>query len=50
MHLLENIGFFSGLGVLIVFFAAIALGRSGVTRIAAGGVETEAVDAYNPAF
>jgi hypothetical protein len=50
MHLLENIGFFSGLGVVIVFFAAIALGRSGVTGIAADGVEAEPVDAYNPAF
>jgi hypothetical protein len=48
MHLLENIGFFSGLGVVIVFFAAVALGRSGVTRIEAGGVETEAIDVFNP--
>jgi hypothetical protein len=48
MHLLENIGFFSGLGVVIVFFAAVALGRSGVTRIEAGGVEAETVDVFNP--
>jgi hypothetical protein len=50
MHLLENIGFFSGLGVVIVFFGALALGRSGVTGIAAGGVDAEPVDAFNPAF
>jgi hypothetical protein len=50
MHLLENVGFFSGLGVVIVFFAAIALGRSGVTRIAAGGVEAETVDALSPTY
>jgi hypothetical protein len=50
MRLLENIGFFSGLGVVIVFFGALALGQSGVTRIAAGGVEAETVDAFNPAF
>jgi hypothetical protein len=50
MHLLENIGFFSGLGVVIVFFGALALGRSGVTRIEPGGVESEPVDAFNPAF
>jgi hypothetical protein len=50
MHLLENIGFFSGLGVLIVFFGALALGRSGVTRIEPDGVEAEPADAFNPAF
>jgi hypothetical protein len=33
---------------VIVFFAAVALGRSGVTRIEAGGVETEAIDVFNP--
>jgi drug/metabolite transporter superfamily protein YnfA len=50
MHLLENIGFFSGVGIVIVFLAALALGRSGVTRVADGGVEAETVDAFNPAF
>jgi hypothetical protein len=50
MHLLENIGFFSGLGVVIVFFGALALGRSGVTRIEPGEVEAEPADAFNPAF
>jgi len=50
MHLLENLGFFSGLGVVIVFFAALALGRSGVTRIEPAGSETEPADAFNPAF
>ncbi len=50
MHLLENIGFFSGLGVVIVFFGALALGRSGVSRIEAGEVEAESADAFNPAF
>jgi hypothetical protein len=50
MHMLENIGFFSGLGVVIVFFGALALGRSGVTRIEPDDVEAEPVDAFNPAF
>lgn len=35
MHFLESLGFFYGLGVAIVFFAAIALGRAGVARIIA---------------
>jgi len=50
MHLLENAGFFSGVGIVIVFFAAVALGRSGVTRLAAGGMEAEPVDTLNPAY
>jgi hypothetical protein len=50
MHLLENIGFFSGLGVVIVFFGALALGRSGVTRMEPDGVAAEPADAFNPAF
>jgi len=50
MHLLENVGFFSGLGVVIVFFAAIALGRSGVTRVAAGGMESETIDTLSPTY
>ena len=35
MHFLESLGFFYGLGVAIVFFAALALGRAGVARIIA---------------
>lgn len=50
MHLLENVGFFSGLGVVIVFFAAIALGRSGVTRLAEGPLESEPTDQLHPAY
>jgi hypothetical protein len=50
MRLLENIGFFSGLGVVIVFLGALALGLSGVTRIEAGEAEAEPVDAFHPAF
>jgi peptidoglycan/LPS O-acetylase OafA/YrhL len=50
MHLLENLGFFSGLGLAIVFFGALALGRSGVTRIEPDGVEAESAESLNPAF
>lgn len=42
MHLLENLGFFSGLGVLIVFLAALAMGRAGVARLL--GREFQSVD------
>lgn len=35
MRFLESLGFFYGLGVAIVFFAALALGRAGVARIIA---------------
>jgi hypothetical protein len=34
MHFLEGLGFFFGLGVVIVFCAARALGRAGVARVA----------------
>jgi hypothetical protein len=51
MHLLENIGFFSGLGALIVFVAAVALGRTGVNRFMARELEgTEQLDDLHPAF
>jgi hypothetical protein len=39
MHLLESLGFFYGLGVAIVFFGALALGRAGVARIIARDYE-----------
>jgi hypothetical protein len=32
MHFLENLGFFYGLGVVIVFVAALALGRAAAAR------------------
>jgi hypothetical protein len=35
LHFLESLGFFYGLGVAIVFFAALGLGRAGVARIIA---------------
>jgi hypothetical protein len=50
MHLLENIGFFSGLGVAIVFLGALALGHGGATGVEPGELETESADAFNPAF
>jgi peptidoglycan/LPS O-acetylase OafA/YrhL len=50
MHLLENLGFFSGLGLAIVFFGALALGRTGVARIEPDGVEAESAESFNPAF
>ncbi len=37
MRLLEGIGFFYGLGVVIVFFAALALGRFAVAAVPAAG-------------
>jgi len=36
MRLLEGLGFYYGLGVLIVFFAALALGRFAVAAMAVG--------------
>lgn len=50
MHLLENIGFFSGLGIVIVFVGAVALGHRGAARIEPFGMESEPADALNPAF
>jgi len=50
MHLLENLGFFSGLGIVIVFFGALALGHGGVARLEAAELEGEPADALNPAF
>jgi hypothetical protein len=37
MRLLEHIGFYSGLGVVIVFLGALALGKAVVARLAGGG-------------
>lgn len=42
MHFLESLGFFSGLGVAIVFFAALGLGRAGIARIMAREFEPAA--------
>ncbi|MDR2984516.1 MAG: hypothetical protein LBV34_06715 [Nocardiopsaceae bacterium] len=36
MRLLENIGFYSGLGVVIVFLGALALGKAAVARLSRG--------------
>jgi hypothetical protein len=57
MRLLEELGFFSGVGVLIVFFAALALGKQ-LVRAAAGGWDygtrispaLEREDEYGPAY
>lgn len=55
MRFLEGLGFFYGLGVLVVFLAALALGEVFVARLAArhwsdrvDSMETE--DEYGPAF
>jgi hypothetical protein len=48
MHFLESLGFFYGLGVAIVFFAALALGRAGVARIIAR--EYEPAAEYDAAY
>lgn len=49
MHFLEGLGFFFGLGVLILFLAARALGRAGVARVAAAELEQAApFDEYTP--
>jgi hypothetical protein len=50
MRLLETVGFFSGLGVVVVFFAAVALGRARLASVAGGEIASEPVDAFNPAF
>jgi hypothetical protein len=36
MRLLEHIGFYSGLGVVIVFLSALALGKAAFARLAGG--------------
>jgi hypothetical protein len=36
MRLLEHIGFYSGLGVVIVFLGALALGKAAMARLAGG--------------
>lgn len=38
----EELGFFTGLGPLIVFFAALALGRRSMTTVPAEGPDTPA--------
>jgi hypothetical protein len=46
-QVLENIGMFSGLGLVIVFLAAVAIGRSsviGVRDVAAGQARLDAAD------
>ncbi len=48
MHFLESLGFFYGLGVAIVFLAALALGRAGVARIIAR--EYEPAPEYDAAY
>jgi hypothetical protein len=53
MHFLEGLGFFYGLGVVIVFFAALALGKSAAARVVGSGYHwpdiTEPVE-YHPAY
>jgi hypothetical protein len=48
MHFLESLGFFYGLGVAIVFFGALALGRARVARIIAR--EYEPAPEYDAAY
>jgi hypothetical protein len=48
MRFLENLGFFYGLGVAVVFFAALALGRAGVARLIAR--EYEPAPEYDAAY
>ena len=59
MHFLEQLGFFYGLGVVILFFAAVSLGEVVVARMAArrytARIEQMAVDydqtaPYGPAY
>jgi len=53
MHFLEGLGFFYGLGVVIVFFAALALGKSAAARAAGRGYlapeNTEPLE-YRPSY
>jgi hypothetical protein len=37
MRLLEHLGFYSGLGVVIVFLGALALGKAVIARLTGGG-------------
>lgn len=53
MRLLEGLGFYYGLGVVIVFFAAIALGRLASAEYPAAGylappAETEPTSPQGP--
>lgn len=56
MRLLEGLGFFYGLGVVIVFLAALVLGRGAVARAAARGYAPDSTavladdSGYRPAY
>lgn len=57
MHFLEGLGFFYGLGVAIVFVAALALGRITTARVATRGTHARTLDdavlpsdEYTPAY
>ena len=54
MRLLEGVGFFYGLGVLVVFLAALILGEAIVSRLAprefADGEAIQPADGYGPAY
>jgi hypothetical protein len=48
MRFLEGLGFFYGLGVVILFFAALSLGEVVVARMAAGRYRERLEDAMTP--
>lgn len=48
MHFLENLGFFYGLGVVIIFIAARALGAAAVAKVVRPGFARTADDAAVP--
>lgn len=56
MRFLEGLGFFYGLGVVMLFFAALALGEIVVARMAAeryrtwNAQATESIEEYGPAY
>ncbi|MBO0831603.1 MAG: hypothetical protein J2P28_15940 [Actinobacteria bacterium] len=50
MKLLENMGFFTGTGVVIVFFAALAMGRAGLASAASGELASESTGAFQPSY
>ncbi|MBO0822689.1 MAG: hypothetical protein J2P27_02390 [Actinobacteria bacterium] len=50
MKLLENMGFFTGTGVVIVFFAALAMGRAGLANAASGELASESTGAFQPSY
>jgi hypothetical protein len=55
MHFLEGLGFFYGLGIVIMFYAALALGQAAAARTgllahqASAADVTQPVDEYHPA-